>query len=148
VSRGCLEDIMMLATSDKDQTLVRGDPKASLQPSGGGALLGEPLERGHKALQQQTVRDPKYNNKNNNKKNYLYLAATRFMTSLSWRSASPERHQDWSESILQPSWVCQQVHLSAVIKLYSSRLLRTPNTTTTIKTSTTTTPRKTICTLQ
>ncbi|CAE8638104.1 unnamed protein product [Polarella glacialis] len=47
------------------------------------------LERGHKALQQQTVRDPKYNNNNNklnnnnnNKKNYLYLAATRFMTSL------------------------------------------------------------------
>ncbi|CAE8677797.1 unnamed protein product [Polarella glacialis] len=45
-------------------------------------------ERGHKALQQQTVRDPKYNNnnKNNNnynkKNNYLYLAATRFMTSL------------------------------------------------------------------
>ncbi|CAE8629940.1 unnamed protein product [Polarella glacialis] len=45
-------------------------------------------ERGQKALQQQTARDPKYNNnlKNNNnkKKNYLYLAATRFMTSLTW----------------------------------------------------------------
>ena len=40
------------------------------------------FERGHKALQQQTVRDPKYNNnKNNNKKKYLYLAATRFITS-------------------------------------------------------------------
>jgi hypothetical protein len=43
-----------------------------------------PPERGHKALQQQTVRDPKYdNNKDNNnnkKKNYLYFAATRFMT--------------------------------------------------------------------
>jgi len=40
-------------------------------------------ERGHEALQQQTVRDPKYNNnKNNNNKNYLYLAATGFMTSL------------------------------------------------------------------
>ncbi|CAE8723470.1 unnamed protein product [Polarella glacialis] len=41
-------------------------------------------ERGHKALQQQTVRDPKYNNSNkdnNNKNNYLYLAAMRFMTS-------------------------------------------------------------------
>jgi hypothetical protein len=44
-----------------------------------------PFERGHKALQEQTVRDPKYNNdnqNNNNNKNYLYLAATRFMTSL------------------------------------------------------------------
>ena len=44
------------------------------------------FERGHKALQQQSVRDPKYNNNhknnNNNKKNYLYLAATRVMTSL------------------------------------------------------------------
>ncbi|CAE8627346.1 unnamed protein product, partial [Polarella glacialis] len=45
------------------------------------------FERSHKALQQQTVRDPKYNNNNtktnsNKKKNYLYLAATRCMTSL------------------------------------------------------------------
>jgi hypothetical protein len=42
-------------------------------------------ERGHKALQQQTVKDPKFNNNNKdnkNKKNYLYLAATGFMTSL------------------------------------------------------------------
>ncbi|CAE8673902.1 unnamed protein product, partial [Polarella glacialis] len=46
--------------------------------------------RGHKALQQQTLRDPKYNN--NNKKNYLYLAATRFMTSLTWNT-----HQHWQE---------------------------------------------------
>jgi hypothetical protein len=48
------------------------------------------LERGHKSLQPQTVRDPKQNNnnknKNNNKKNYLYLAATRFMTSLTCHS--------------------------------------------------------------
>ncbi|CAE8697392.1 unnamed protein product, partial [Polarella glacialis] len=29
------------------------------------------IERGHRALQQQTVRDPKFNNNN---KNYLYLA--------------------------------------------------------------------------
>jgi hypothetical protein len=54
---------------------------------GARASAGRAAERGHKALQQQTVRDPKYNNsnKNNNnkKKNYLYLAATRFMTSLS-----------------------------------------------------------------
>jgi hypothetical protein len=46
---------------------------------------GDSFERGHKALQQQAVRDPKYNNYNKNnsnkKKNYLYLAATRFMTS-------------------------------------------------------------------
>jgi hypothetical protein len=44
-----------------------------------------PFERGHEALQQQTVRDPKYNNNknnSNNKKIYLYLAATKFMTLL------------------------------------------------------------------
>ncbi|CAE8674430.1 unnamed protein product [Polarella glacialis] len=45
-------------------------------------------ERGHKALQKQTLRVPKYNNNsknnNNNKKNYMYLAATRFMTSHTW----------------------------------------------------------------
>ncbi|CAE8736512.1 unnamed protein product [Polarella glacialis] len=49
-------------------------------------LAAQADERGHNALQQQTVRDPKYNNNNknnnnNNKKNYLYLAATGFMTS-------------------------------------------------------------------
>ncbi|CAE8732464.1 unnamed protein product, partial [Polarella glacialis] len=48
------------------------------------------FELGHKALQQQTVRDPKYNNhnksNNNNKKNYVYLAATGFMTSLNCSS--------------------------------------------------------------
>ncbi|CAE8711064.1 unnamed protein product [Polarella glacialis] len=56
--------------------------QVSAQPEGEAMTI----ERGHKALQQQTVRDPKYNNNNksnNNKnKNYVYLAATRFMTSL------------------------------------------------------------------
>ncbi|CAE8632549.1 unnamed protein product [Polarella glacialis] len=49
---------------------------------------------GHKALQQQTVRDPKYNNNqnnsNNNKNNCLYLAAKRFMTSLKWARSTTQ----------------------------------------------------------
>ncbi|CAE8638026.1 unnamed protein product [Polarella glacialis] len=72
-------------------------------------LMGNEL--GHKALQQQTLRDPKYNNNNknnkNNKKNYLYLAATRFMTSLKCLLCSVTRRKtaSWSGRVPKSNYL-------------------------------------------